>query len=142
MRRPLQLSRREVTAAGPGLCRRNGEELNDDSLERINNTADGLDVSKRKRRVKDVKRKEIVFWHLDVKEISHMGFYTAALCALVCLSVLALAGIYWFLLWDINSERGKDHLYSSLYHHCLAQGLHLLVFHVCSFKYVHLRHHN
>ena len=111
-------------------------------LERINNTADGLDGSKRKRRVKDVKRKEIVFLALRCERNFPHGFYTAALCVLVCLSVLALAGIYWLLLWDINSERGKDHLYSSLHHHCLAQGLHLLVFHVCSFKYVHLRHHN
>lgn len=71
-----------------------------------------------------------------------MGFYIAALCVLVCLSVLAIVGIYWFLLRDINSKRGKDHLYSSLYHHCLAQSLHLLVFNICLFKYVHLTYHN
>lgn len=86
--------------------------------------------------------KEIFFWHLDLKEISCVRFYIAALCVLACLSVLALVGIYCFLHWDINSERSKDHLYSSLYHHCVAQHLHLLVFNICSFKYVHLTYHN
>lgn len=86
--------------------------------------------------------KEIFFWHLDLKEISCIGFYIAAICVLVSLSVLALVGIYLFLLRDINSERGKDHLNSSLYHHCLAQSLHSLVFNICSFKYVRLTYHN
>lgn len=66
-------------------------------------------------------REKKSFWHLDLKEISYVGFYVAALGVLVCLSVLVLVGICWLLLLDINStERSKGHLYSSLYHHCLA----------------------
>lgn len=43
-----------------------------------------------------------------------MEFYIAVPWVLVCLSVLALVGIYQFLLLDINSERAKTtfiHLY-------------------------------